>query len=252
MPRACWHVQLLSSRIESSSCQIRGPLHSNSSLSLLSGIYRLFSLAETTNSTFLCRLWRNWITPSTRTGCQKAGSTCCPPVRVGRPITGLVQWSHAQRLLCYLHMPIHITDDCFTHKLRHPVHTHINQPAIPPTPELLLIHTLISQSAEEIVPAKQHKLRPTNGPEARMTHRMYLLKQGTNTLVFNRCYKSICKTCILFSIYVWSFKTLSFFCNCPCLWMTEECALYKYITFFLKTPALLRIMEACKQRHHLP
>ncbi len=38
------------------------------SLSLLSGIYRLFSLAETTNSTFLCRLWRNWITPSTRTG----------------------------------------------------------------------------------------------------------------------------------------------------------------------------------------
>lgn len=69
------------------------------------------------------------------------------------------------------------TDDWFTHKLRHPVHIHINQPAIPPTPELLLKHTLISQSIEEIVPAKQHKLRPTNGPEAKMNHRMYLLKQ---------------------------------------------------------------------------
>lgn len=43
-PGTCWHVQILSSRIKSSSCQIRGPSHSNSSLSLspVSRIYRPF------------------------------------------------------------------------------------------------------------------------------------------------------------------------------------------------------------------
>lgn len=102
------------------------------------------STGRSTNSMFLCRPGRNWITPSTGMGCQKAGSTCCPPVRVGRPITGLVQWLHVQRWLCYLHMPIHRTDDCFTHKLRH---THTNQPAIPPTPEFLPTHILISQNS---------------------------------------------------------------------------------------------------------
>ncbi len=144
------------------------------------------------------------------------------------------------------------TDDWFTHKLRHPVHTHINQPAIHPTPELLLKHTLISQSTEEIVPAKQHKLRPANGPEAKMNHRMYLLKQGTNTLVFFTGATKAYAKLAFSSQSMYSLLNPVLLCNCPYLWMTEECALYKYITFFLKTPALLRIMEACKQRHHLP